>query len=100
MNNGIIENSLEAFKLAIQKKYIIELDVHITKDNQIVVFHDESLHRITGLNKNISECTYDEIKDLKLRNTNSYIPKLEEVLMLVDGQVLLLIEIKNNKEVR
>ena len=98
-NNGIIENSLEAFKLAIEKNYIIELDVHILKDNQIVVFHDDNLYRITGVNKNISECTYDEIKDLKLKNTNLHIPKIEEVLMLVDARVPILIEIKNKENV-
>lgn len=100
MNNGVIENSLEAFKLGIENKYIIELDVNILKDDEIIVFHDDNLHRITGVNKNISECTYDEIKNLKLKNTNSYIPKLEEVLMLVDGRVPLLIEIKNKYKVR
>ena len=100
INNGIVENSLEAFDLAVQKKYIIELDVQILKDNNIVVFHDNNLHRLTGVNKNISEVTYEEIKDLKLRNTNSYIPKLEEVLNFINGRVPILIEIKNNGKVR
>ena len=99
VSSGIIETSIESFKLAIDKKYIIELDVHVLKDGEIVVFHDDNLYRITGVNKNISECTYNEIKDLKLKNINSYIPKLEEVLKLVDGRVPLLIEIKNNSKV-
>ena len=96
---GIIENSLEAFKLAIENKYIIELDIHILKDNEIVVFHDDNLKRITGVDKNISDCTYDEIKDLKLKDTSSYIPKLTEVLELVNGRVPLLIEIKSDVNV-
>lgn len=100
VNGGIVENSIESFKLAIDKKYIIELDVHISKDGEIVVFHDDNLNRVTGVNKKISEVTYDEIKKLKLKNTDSYIPTLQEILMLVDGKVPLLIEIKNNGTVR
>ena len=39
-NIKVYENTLESFKLAIKKKYTIELDIHLTKDNQIIVFHD------------------------------------------------------------
>ena len=46
------------------KKYIIELDVHLTKDNIVVVFHDNNLKRLTGINKNIKDLTYDEIKNI------------------------------------
>lgn len=99
IKNGIVENSIEAFSLAIEKKYIIELDVHILKDDEIIVFHDDNLERLTGVNKKVSEFSYDEIKNLKLKNTDSYIPNLEDVLKLVDGKVPLLIEIKNTEKV-
>ena len=92
-NKGDIENSIEAFKNSIDNKCIIELDVHKTKDDQIVVFHDDNLKRLTGVDKNIIDCTLREIKELKLSNGES-IPTLKEVLTLVDGKVPLIIEIK------
>lgn len=99
IENGVIENSIEAFRYAIDKKYIIELDVHILKDDEIIVFHDDNLQRLTGVNKKVLDVSYDEIKELKLKNTNSYIPKLEEVLKLINGKVPILIEIKNFENV-
>ena len=63
---GIPENSIPAFERAIQNKYIIELDVHILKDNNIVVFHDDNLKRMTGIDKEIKLTTYNEIKNLNL----------------------------------
>lgn len=93
---GIIENSIEAFKKAIKCGYTIELDVHMLKSGEIVVFHDENLKRVCGINKNINDCTYEDIKDLKLFNTDSKIPLLSDVLKLINGKVPIIIEIKYN----
>ena len=93
-NNLIPENSIKAFKEAIKKKHIIELDVHLLKDGNIVVFHDDNLKGLTDTNKKIKDTTYDEIGSLKLNNTDEHIPLLTDVLKLVDGQVPLLIELK------
>ena len=95
----IPENSITAFKEAIKYNYIIELDVHILKDNNVVVFHDDNLRRLTGINKKIKDTTYDEIKNLKLLNTNEHIPLFLDVLKLVDGKVPLLIELKYDTKV-
>lgn len=95
----IIENSLEAFKEAVNKNYIIELDVHFLKDGEVVVFHDDNIERMTGINKNLKDCTYDEIRNIKLLNKNTYIPKFLDVLKLVDGKVPILIELKNDNKV-
>lgn len=95
----IIENSLEAFKEAVNKNYIIELDVHFLKDGEVVVFHDDNIERMTGINKNLKDCTYDEIRNIKLLNKNKYIPKFSDVLKLVDGKVPILIELKNDNKV-
>ncbi len=95
----IIENSLEAFKEAVNKNYIIELDVHFLKDGEVVVFHDDNIERMTGINKNLKDCTYDEIRNIKLLNKNTYIPKISDVLKLVDGKVPILIELKNDNKV-
>lgn len=95
----IPENSITAFKEAIKYNYIIELDVHILKDNNVVVFHDDNLRRLTGINKKIKDTTYNEIKKLKLLNTNEHIPLFLDVLKLVDGKVPLLIELKYDTKV-
>lgn len=93
---GIPENSLEAFAKAIEYLYIIELDVHILKDKSVIVFHDDNLERMTGINKKVKETTYDEIRKLKLQNTNCYIPLLKDVLELVNGKVPIIIELKTD----
>ena len=79
------ENSLEAFRRAVEKGIAIELDIHLTKDLQIVVFHDDNLKRLTGLDKNITEMTMSELKKLRLAGTSEKTPSLLEVLKLVNG---------------
>ena len=95
---GIPENSIPAFERAIQENYPIELDVHLLVDGNIVIFHDDNLARMTGMKKKIKECTYDEIKDLKLNNTKYGIPLFSEVLDLVQGRVPILIEFKYDRK--
>ncbi len=94
MDKSIPENSLLAFKKAIDYDYAIELDIHVLKDGNIVVFHDDNLKRVCKIDKKLNEVTYDEIKNLKLLNTNEVIPLLSDVLALVKGKVPLLIELK------
>lgn len=96
-DKGVIENTIPAFNKAIEHAYIIELDVHYISDNTIVVFHDDNLKRLTGIDKKIKECTYNELRKIKLYNTNSYIPTLEEVLNVVNGKVPILIELKYDR---
>jgi len=91
---GTPEDSLLAFKTAIKHHQAIEFDLQILKDGQIIVFHDYNLKRLTGLDKAVKDCTYDEIKNLKLLNTNEKIPLLKEVLKLVNGRVVLDVEFK------
>lgn len=94
-NKNIYENTLESFKLAIKKGYIIELDIRITKDKQIVVFHDNNTKRITKQEKIVEESTYQELNNQNI----IHIPLLSEVLDLVDGKVPLLIELKQTNKV-
>lgn len=96
IENGIPENSMTAFEKAIENSYIIELDVHILKDKSVIVFHDDNLERMTGVNRNTKDVTYNEIKKLKLQNTNCYIPLLKDVLKLVNGKVPIIIELKTD----
>ena len=88
------ENSLSAYRKCIKSGIPIELDVHILKDNTLVVFHDDDTKRLTGEKIILKEAVYEDIKNLKLLNTNEKIPIFEEVLQLVDGRVLLDIELK------
>lgn len=96
-NNKIIENSIEAYQLAIKNKIAIELDITVLKDGTVVCFHDKNLERVTGINKFVYDVSYDDIKDVTLLNSNSIIPKFINVLNLVNNQVPLLVEIKSHK---
>lgn len=90
------ENSLAAFEKACSRGYPIELDVHLTSDGRVVVFHDDTLERMTGDPRHLDECAYSDIKDLTLGNTGFTIPLLEDVFDLVSGQVPILVEIKSS----
>lgn len=95
--NGVPENSLKAFALAAQKGYGAELDVHLTKDGRLVVMHDESLLRTTGVDKLLCDCTARDLQKLTLEGTSEPIPYLEEVLPLFAGKTPLVIEVKTCK---
>lgn len=89
------ENSLLAFEMAVEKGYGIELDLQVTRDNIPLVFHDKTLSRVCKIEKPIDEFTLKELADLRLFTSDQSIPTLEEVLKLVDGEVPLIVEIKN-----
>lgn len=91
----IPENSTAAFERAVDYGYAIELDVRLSSDGRVVVFHDKSLYRMTGVNGFIDNLTWAEIKGLKLLGSKYSIPLLKYVLKLIDGKVPLLIEVKN-----
>ena len=93
-NIKIPENSLQSFKKAINKSYPFELDVQLTKDNFLVVFHDDNLKRMTGIDKNIQDTTYEEIKNLNLLNSDCKIPLFSDVLKLNNDKVYIDIEVK------
>lgn len=88
------ENSLKAFSNAVEKGYSIELDVQLTFDGEMVVFHDSSLKRMCGAHGKVSKRTLSELKKLTLKGTKEKIPTLKEVLELVSGKVGLVIELK------
>lgn len=98
------ENTILSFEKAIKEKpYGIELDVHKTKDNQLVVIHDEDVERTylgAGL---IKDYTLEELKKLKCRqyefkeNEKCKIPTLDDVLYLIkNSNIKLNIEIKSD----
>lgn len=91
---GVPENSLPAFARAAEQGYAIELDIQITKDGRIVVFHDDTMKRMCGNEGKISDYTYEELQQFHLGDSTEKIPLLREVLQTVDGRVPLLVEIK------
>lgn len=97
-DTGIYENTMPAFALAIAGGYAIELDVTMTKDHRLVVYHDKKLKRLLGLDKYLSEMNYDALARLKFPHSDEGIPLFEDVLGMVNGKVPLLIEIKNEGE--
>ena len=88
------ENSLSAFRLAVENGYGIELDVRLSGDGVLVVFHDDSLERVCGVEGNVIDFTAEELAAMRLSGTEEGIPTLREVLDLVGGHVPLLVEIK------
>lgn len=88
------ENSLAAFQKAVDAGYGMELDVQLSKDDKLVVFHDATLKRMCGVEGNVWDYTLEELKQLKLLNSNETIPTLQEVLSLVAGQAPLIVEYK------
>jgi len=91
----IPENSMAAFREAIQAGYGIELDIQFSKDEKIVVFHDNTLKRVCGVDKRVDDLTYDELKELSLCDTKERIPLFSDFLTLVNGSVPLIVELKN-----
>lgn len=89
------ENSMAAFRLAIQHGFGIEFDVQLSKDGIPVVFHDFSLKRVCGMDKNVNELTFQELRELTLFNSKERIPHLQEVVDLVNGEVPLIVELKS-----
>lgn len=93
-NIDIPENSLLAFKNAVDNDYGIELDLQLTSDNQLVVFHDVSLKRMTNINKKLTDLNYEELLRYNLLNTNEKIPLFKDVLKILKPSTPLIIEIK------
>ena len=91
----IPENSLAAFIRAIRNKFGAELDVHLTKDGKLVVFHDDTTDRTTGEPGTIEERTLEEVRELRLEGTTEKVPLFNEVLTLFeDSGFPLIIELK------
>jgi glycerophosphoryl diester phosphodiesterase len=88
------ENSLAAFRKAVEAGYGIELDVQLSKDDKLVVFHDATLKRMCGVEGKVWEYTLEELKQFRLLDSNEQIPTFEEFLEVVDGKVPFILEYK------
>ena len=91
---GIPENTMAAFEKAVDAGYGIEMDVQLTKDEKVVVFHDFDLRRVCGVDGDVDDYTYEELQAFQVEKTKEKIPLLKDVLSMVDGKVPLLVELK------
>ncbi|MGN0803532.1 MAG: glycerophosphodiester phosphodiesterase family protein [Candidatus Faecivicinus sp.] len=96
---GAAENTLEAFERACRAGFGIELDVQLSRDGAVVVFHDDALARMTGDARRVEQVDLAGLQALSLKGKGR-IPTFEEVLKCVDGRVPLLVEIKNGRHNR
>ncbi len=99
-DHNIPENSLMAFRHTADANYPIELDVQLTADKNLVVFHDRSMQRMCGVDKYVAKETMKEISAYALISSQEHIPSLCDVLQMVDGRVPMLIEMKNREHSR
>jgi len=88
------ENSLPAFAAARSGGYGIELDVRLSKDEQVVVFHDDDLSRVCGVDRPVGDMTWAELSGLRLFDTAEIIPLFSEVLEAI-GDTPVIVEVKS-----
>lgn len=94
------ENSLPAFALAAEAGYGIELDVQLSRDGHVVVFHDDDLKRVCGVDKRVDELDLSELQKLSLCGSSETIPLFTDVLSVIDGRGPIICEFKTGKRNR
>lgn len=92
--NGVPENSLAAFRAAVDHGYGAELDIHLLKDGNLAVIHDSLLQRTTGKPGRIEDLTTADLKNYPLEGTAETIPTFQEVLDVFQGKTPLILELK------
>jgi len=95
---GVPENTMAAFRLAVENGYGIETDVHLTRDGEVVICHDGNMKRTYGIDMVIEEHTLRELRECRAIGNGERIPLFSEFLALVDGRVPLVIELKGEKK--
>ena len=101
LDQSIPENSLPAFQKAVEHGFGVELDVQLTRDKQLVVFHDDTLKRACGVDARVDSWSYQELCDkLRLFGTEEKIPLFSEVLAVLDGKVPVIVELKSGGDIK
>lgn len=93
-DKSVPENSLRAFELACENGYGMELDVQLTRDGQVVVFHDDTLDRVCGVHGRVDDYTFSEMQKFPLCGTEERIPLFSDVLNTVAGRTAIICELK------
>lgn len=94
-DRSVPENSLEAFRRARERGYGFELDVQFSSDGRVVVFHDDTLERVTGRTGRVDSFPWEELKRMPLCGTEQTIPLFSDVLKITEGGGPLIVELKN-----
>ena len=92
------ENSMAAFRKALEGGYGMELDIHLLKDGALAVLHDHSLKRTAGADVPIEDLTAADLQNYRLQGTEETIPLFSQVLDLVDGKAPLIVELKSTSD--
>ena len=93
LKKGFKENILSSFKSSFKRGFGIETDIHLTKDNKFVCFHDFTLNRTFNVKKSIKNLNYENLKEIS-KNKKAEIPLLKDLLKLSKNKHYLYIEIK------
>ena len=93
-STGKPENSMAAFRAALEGGYGVELDVHLLKDGTLAVMHDSLLKRTTGAEGRLEDLTAAQLSDYRLDSTDETIPSFEQVLQLFAGKAPIIVELK------
>ena len=94
-NITIYENTMESIMYAVKNNLIVEMDIRITRDNELIVFHDSDAGRMLKLKDDINTLNYEDI----LYISPYHIPTLKEVLDSIDGRVPIIIEVKDDNKI-
>ena len=97
LSAGVPENSMAAFRRAVEQGFAVELDVRLTADGRLAVFHDGDLRRACGVGGAPEDLTADQLRRCRLFGTEETIPMLEDVLPLFREGPPLLIELKTRR---
>ena len=99
-DKSVPENSLLAFRLAAEAGYGIELDVQLSLDGQVVVFHDDTLERVCGINERVENMPYSALHEISLCSTEETIPLFSDVLDVIAGRGPIICELKTGSRNR
>lgn len=91
---GVPENSMAAFRAALDKGYGIELDIHLMRDGNLAVIHDASLLRTAGADVKIEDLTAEDLENYRLEGTEEKIPLFKDVMALYEGKAPMIVELK------
>lgn len=94
---GRLENTLPAVAAAIEKNFAVEVDVRLTADGRVVVFHDADLGRLTDRDGRVADQNLSALREARMKGADAGIPTLEELLDLVAGRTPLLLEMKMDR---
>lgn len=94
-DQSVAENSLEAFKRAAENGYGVELDVQLSKDGAVVVFHDDIVDRMTDRKGRVDSFTLAELRAMPLKGTEHRIPLFTDVMAVLDGKSPTIVELKS-----